>query len=346
VAQGGTLGDVTVCDHKVEAVREAIAALKAKGHDPILVFGASAIVDRGDIIPAAVVAAGGEVLHLGMPVDPGNLLMLGALGDVPVIGVPSCARSPKLNGFDWVLARLMAGIAVTASDIMDMGTGGLLKEIATRPSPRESRPAGHRAPHIAGLVLAAGQSLRMGQNKLLADIDGKPMVRRVVEAVIGARISPVIVVSGHEAAALAAALADLRVTIVHNPQYAEGLSTSLIAGLKALPEDADGVLVALGDMPLVTSRHINRLVAAFNPDEHRSICVPVANGRRGNPVLWGRQHFAAMRKLSGDKGAREVLERNTEEIVEVAIESQAVLADADTPEALASLRDARGEDQQ
>jgi molybdenum cofactor cytidylyltransferase len=335
---GGSLGAVIVADHQIARVKEAIAKLRAGGHDPILVFGASAIVDRGDVIPAAVVAAGGEVRHLGMPVDPGNLMMLGALKDVPVIGVPSCARSPKLNGFDWVLSRLMAGIAVTPSDIMDMGAGGLLKEIPSRPSPREARPAAQKAPRIAAILLAAGQSSRMGSNKMLVEVDGEPMVRRSAEAVLAARVSPVIVVSGHEAGKLKEALAGLDVSIVHNPDYAKGLSTSLKTGLAAVPEDADGVVIALGDMPLVAARHINKLVSAFNPVEHRSICVPVAGGQRGNPVLWGRQHFQAMQSLSGDKGARVLMDDLADEVAEVAVNSDAVLADFDTPEALEKLR--------
>jgi molybdenum cofactor cytidylyltransferase len=86
-----------------------------------------------------LVAAGGEIIHLGMPVDPGNLMMLGRLHRVPVIGVPSCARSPKVNGFDFVLQRVLAGMEVTAQDIMDMGAGGLLAEIPSRPLPREGK---------------------------------------------------------------------------------------------------------------------------------------------------------------------------------------------------------------
>ena len=159
----------------IAEVAAAIAELKAKACDPILIFGASAIVDRGDIIPSAVVAAGGEVIHLGMPVDPGNLMMFGRLGEAPVIGVPSCARSPKLNGFDWVLARVMAGVAVTGTDIMDMGAGGLLAEIPTRPSPARrqakgaagatgrGRGAGGRAIVAHGDQQAAGRSWRHGR---------------------------------------------------------------------------------------------------------------------------------------------------------------------------------------
>ena len=141
-ALGSQLGEVIDTPHAIEPVAAAIARLKASGHHPVLVFGASAIVDRGDVIPAALTATGGEVIHLGMPVDPGNLMMLGRLGEASVIGVPSCARSPKLNGFDWVLARILAGIDVRPQDIMDMGAGGLLMEIPTRPLPRDTRPAG------------------------------------------------------------------------------------------------------------------------------------------------------------------------------------------------------------
>lgn len=135
---GSTLGDVVEVAHTIEGVSGGISELKASGHNPVLVFGASAIVDRGDVVPAGLEAAGGHIVHLGMPVDPGNLLLLGSLDGDAVIGVPSCARSPKLNGFDWVLGRILAGIDVRPQDIMDMGAGGLLMEIDTRPSPREA----------------------------------------------------------------------------------------------------------------------------------------------------------------------------------------------------------------
>ena len=135
---GSTLGDVVEVEHTIDGVSEGISRLKASGHKPVLVFGASAIVDRGDVVPAGLEAAGGQIVHLGMPVDPGNLLLLGTLDGDAVIGVPSCARSPKLNGFDWVLGRVLAGIDVRPQDIMDMGAGGLLMEIETRPSPREA----------------------------------------------------------------------------------------------------------------------------------------------------------------------------------------------------------------
>ncbi len=135
---GSQLGDIVEVEHTIGGVADGIRQLKASGHNPVLVFGASAIVDRGDVVPAGLEAAGGQIVHLGMPVDPGNLLLLGRLDDEAVIGVPSCARSPKLNGFDWVLGRVLAGIDVRPQDIMDMGAGGLLMEIDSRPSPREA----------------------------------------------------------------------------------------------------------------------------------------------------------------------------------------------------------------
>jgi molybdenum cofactor cytidylyltransferase len=115
-----------------EAVRKAVAA----GCTLVMVSGASATVDRRDVVPDGITRAGGRIIHFGMPVDPGNLLLLAQLDEVTVIDLPGCARSPNYNGLDLVLARLAAGLAVTAEDIMDMGVGGLLKEIPTRPLPR------------------------------------------------------------------------------------------------------------------------------------------------------------------------------------------------------------------
>src|SRR5262249_51351372 len=146
--------------------------------DILLVAGASAVVDRRDVIPAGIERSGGVVEHFGMPVDPGNLLLLGRLHDKPVLGLPGCARSPKINGFGWGLQRLCADLPVTRRDIMLMGTGGLLMETPMRGQPRErEKPAAAaKAPRIAALVLAAGQSRRMGRNKLLLSVDGVPMV--------------------------------------------------------------------------------------------------------------------------------------------------------------------------
>ena len=334
---GGSLEKVVVADHTATAARVALEQLRMRECSPILMFGASAIVDRGDVVPAALVEAGGEVLHLGMPVDPGNLLMLGHLGGTPVVGVPTCARSPKLNGFDWVLQRLMADVAVTPSDIMAMGAGGLLNEIPTRPTPREGLPKPPMAPRVAAIVLAAGKSSRMGANKLLADIAGKPMIRHTMEAIAASHVRGIVVVTGRDAAEVNAALAGLAYTEVHNPHYADGLSTSLRTGLAAVGE-VDAAVVCLGDMPRVSAPAIDKLIAAFSPVDHRAICVPTFSGERGNPVLWSARYFEAMRELTGDKGARELLNDFSDDVVDVAMPDDAVLDDIDTPEALARIR--------
>jgi molybdenum cofactor cytidylyltransferase len=341
-ALGAGLAAVETCAHDIAAVQGAIARMRDQGCDMLLLFGASAIVDRGDVVPAGLVAAGGRVVHLGMPVDPGNLMMLGHLGDLPVIGVPSCARSPKTNGFDFVLQRVVAGLPVTAQDIMAMGTGGLLAEISSRPAPREGRAATALAPRVAAVVLAAGKSSRMGSNKLLAEVGGRPMLARVLAALEQAELEEIVVVTGHEAAAAAAQVDVARARLVHNPDYAQGLSTSVRAGIAALGRDIDAAFVVLGDMPLISAWHLQRLIAAYSVADHRTICVPVHEGRRGNPVLWGAMHFAALRQLAGDEGARQIMDGLADELVEVAMPDDGVLRDADTPQALQAVRSAFG----
>ncbi|MCD6070138.1 MAG: molybdopterin-binding protein [Microvirga sp.] len=123
--------------HEAAALARELALQADSGAELIVVFGASAIADRRDVIPSAIEMAGGRVEHFGMPVDPGNLLLVGSIAGKPVIGAPGCARSPKENGFDWILHRLLADVPVTRADIMALGVGGLLMEIVSRPQPRE-----------------------------------------------------------------------------------------------------------------------------------------------------------------------------------------------------------------
>jgi molybdenum cofactor cytidylyltransferase len=322
--------------HAAAALTAALREV-APASDLVLVFGASAIADRRDVIPAALEAAGGRVEHLGMPVDPGNLLMVGDLAGVPVIGAPGCARSPKENGFDWVLMRLLAGLPVTRADITGMGVGGLLMEIVSRPQPREGEPAMDHAPRIAAIVLAAGRSTRMGgPNKLLARIDGVPLVRHAAEAAMGAGLAEVVVVTGHQQEAVRGALAGLDLAFAHNPDFAEGLSTSLKTGLEALGDGVDAVVVLLGDMPRISSALVRRLAASFAPEAGRHVVVPVADGRRGNPVLWGRRFFPELMRVTGDQGGRAILAASPEAIAEVPADLDDVHLDLDTPEALAA----------
>ncbi len=348
---GSSLQASRICTHDTGAIAAAIAELTALDCAPILVFGATAIVDRADVVPAGIEAAGGVVEHFGMPVDPGNLLLTGRLGERPVVGVPGCARSPKLNGFDWVLQRLCAGLRVTRADIMRMGAGGLLKEIPTRPMPRQGGNAGDkpgalpaadaapRRPKVAALILAGGLSSRMqGGNKLLADLEGKPILRHVVEHVLASPADPVLVVTGHRTEEVRQAAGPGRHSFVYNPDFAAGLSTSLVAGVNALPPGLDGVLVCLGDMPDVPPEVLDKLISAFNPVEGRAICIPVIGAKRGNPMLWGAQFFNQIKTLRGDSGARKLLAEQADWICEVPCSAEGVLNDIDTSEALAARR--------
>jgi molybdenum cofactor cytidylyltransferase len=336
------------CGHETAELAPLIRDAMGHGIDILLIHGASAILDRRDVIPAAIVAAGGRVDHFGMPVDPGNLLLLGHVNARPVLGLPGCARSPKVNGFDWVLERLVAGLPVGPAEIMRMGSGGLLAEIPSRPLPRaeamqaserksEAKPQG---PRIGALLLAAGQSRRMGgPNKLLAAIDGTPMVAHVARRLLASRARPIIAVLGNQADTVDIALGKLPVKRVRNPEFAAGLSTSLKRGIAALPSDLDGVIVCLGDMPLISGRHLERLIAAFNPLEGRAIIVPTRRGKRGNPVLWSKQFFPEMTGLAGDVGAKHLIGEHAEFVAEVEMDDDAVLVDIDTPEALDAFRE-------
>src|SRR6516225_3976487 len=338
------------CAHATAELAALIRDALGHGIGILLIHGASAILDRRDVIPAAIVAAGGRIDHFGMPVDPGNLLLLGHVGERVVLGLPGCARSPKVNGFDWVLERLVAGLPVGPEEIMRMGSGGLLAEIPSRPLPRaEATPAAERksetkphGPRIAALLLAAGQSRRMGgPNKLLAEINGIPMVAHIARRLLASRARPIIAVLGNQADAVDTALGKLPIERVRNPDFAAGLSTSLKHGITALPSDLDGMIVCLGDMPLISGRHLDRLIAAFNPLEGRAIIVPTRRSKRGNPVLWSKQFFPEMAGLAGDVGAKHLIGEHAELVAEVEMDDDAVLVDIDTPDALDAFREKR-----
>ncbi len=179
----------------------------------------------------------------------------------------------------------------------------------------------------------------MGSNKLLAELDGAPIVRRTVTAALASRARPVVVVTGHEAAAVREALAGLDVAFAHNPAYAEGMSTSLRAGIAAAGP-VDAALVCLGDMPRLAARHLDAVIAASRGAEAtaETIIVPTYDRKRGNPVLWPRRYFAEIAQLTGDVGARALIERYADHVLFLPIDDPAILVDVDTPAALAALR--------
>jgi molybdenum cofactor cytidylyltransferase len=184
---------------------------------------------------------------------------------------------------------------------------------------------------IAVIVLAAGRSLRMGDsNKLLMKVAGREMVARTVEQARSVSRKPVVVVTGHEAQKVREVVGDKDVVFVHNEQFEHGLSTSLKAGITALEGDVDGALVMLGDMPLVSIRVLEKLLGVFQSQS--SICQPVVGKRRGNPVIWGREYFAEICGVEGDKGGRGLLEKYHQKITLVEVKSDSIFVDFDRPE--------------
>lgn len=200
------------------------------------------------------------------------------------------------------------------------------------------KPGAHTdQPVIAGIILAAGISLRMGRPKQLLDWGGRPLVRAIVETALAARLDEVIVVTGSAGGAVAAALADLPVRIAPNPLAASGQSTSLRAGIAALSPGVAAAVILLGDQPFVTAPIIEALVRVWR-DERAPIVAPVFAGTRGNPVLFDRSVFAELLAIEGDQGARGVIARNPARVRFVHFDDDRPLLDIDTPEAYAYAR--------
>ena len=188
---------------------------------------------------------------------------------------------------------------------------------------------------IAAVLLAAGRSSRYGgagDTKLLLPWgpEGIPMVAAAAETLKAAGLRRIVAVLGHRAGAVGAALEGRGVETVLNPDYAAGLSTSLAAGVRAAPEGASGYLIALGDMPAVTAATVSLLCRAFEAAEPPVMAAPVHAGRRGHPVIFGRDYRAELLHLSGDTGARRLFARHPGRLVEVAVDDVDVLTDVDT----------------
>ncbi|MEJ8475192.1 molybdopterin-binding/glycosyltransferase family 2 protein [Roseibium algae] len=336
-ASGSTIMAEKRVAHDVNAVATAITEFRSDGVDMVIIFGASAVVDRQDILPEAIEKAGGSITYFGMPVDPGNLLLLADYDGMPILGAPGCARSPKENGFDWILDRLLADVTVLPEDISGLGVGGLLMEIGSRPQPREQTQHS-RKPRIAAIILAAGKSSRMGkENKLLEHVDHQPLVAHAAHAAKSSRADEIVIVTGHMAEEVTACLKPVSATIVHNPDFADGMAGSIRTGLSALGPDIDGAIIMLGDMPKITGAILDNLIQIYSSASDAFIVAARANGKRGNPVLWDRRFFPELMKLQGDTGARHLIADNAHMLHELEI-GDAARIDLDTPEALATYR--------
>lgn len=328
------------CEHDTAALTARLQSVK--NGDWILVAGASAISDRRDVIPEAIVAAGGKVIRYGIPVDPGNLLLLGELHGRTVIGLPGCARSPRLNGLDLLLNRLACDVEITGPWLNSLSVGGLLAEMVDRPQPRvqelaEDNAATNQTPKIAGLILAAGTSKRAGEiNKLLYEVDGVPLVRSVAQQACNSRLESVTVVTGHQHKLVEAALQGIDCNAVYCPGFEQGMAHSLSLGISHV-KHADAVIVFLGDMPDVSANVITALLQCDDQELRETIRVPVYANRRGNPVMVGRAFFDSLLQHTGDTGARFLMRQYPDRVVEIDVSEPGVLIDYDTPESLARL---------
>lgn len=331
----GNIENYEIVAHTQLAVTKAISELAHLDIDLILILGVSAISDHRDVIPAGLEAANGEIIKLGMPTDPGNLLMLGKLQGKYVIGLPGCARSPALNGLDFVLERIAAGIPLDHQSITLMGTGGLLKETPERHIPRSPVNKASDSTSIAPIVLAAGKASRaQGISKLLSKINDRSVLETTITNIAKNTKSTINVVTGHNAPALNDILGRLNVTIVHNAEYADGMGASLAVGVTNLTNEPTFAMICLADMPFIRPDTYEKLNLAAQCSHEGAILIPTFNGKRGHPVLWHQQHFKELSALNADIGGKQIMQDNQEYIVEVPVEDAGILIDLDTPEML------------
>ena len=329
---GYTTAMVEHIAHETAALANALARTAAM--DLVLIAGASAITDRRDVIPSAIIAAGGEIYHFGMPVDPGNLMLAGALANTPVLGLPGCAKSPAFNGVDLVLRRLAVGKQITPEFITSLGAGGLLKEIHQRPVPRITpQPAPAPNKPVGIILLAAGSARRFGgANKLLADWHGVPLIRASIGNIPArAEFTPRIAVAGRDAPEVSRHLQPWKFVCLHNLEAESGMSSSIRLGLAQLPDTVAGAFFVLADMPKIAARTYDDLFAAFNKYPDKSVFVPIFAEQMGNPVLIRRNFFSLLLDLEGDGGAKGLFAAYPDVIIRIPVDDAGILFDVDHP---------------
>ena len=287
---GIELRDTHVVPHRPDSVRDA---LESSEGSLLLILTGSATSDLLDVGPEGLRQAGGRVHRFGIPVDPGNLLFHGELGDRPVIGLPGCARSPALNGADWVLERIACGIRLTDRDLAEMGVGGLLKEIPSRPQPRSSTSGPGLRPRIAALILVESCSDALRD---ILEVAGRSDVDDV-------RIAGPETVCGQIEHALPDASGFLAVA------ETVGRSGLIKAGIGSLGANNDAVLLIRSGDPVPAEGLLNKMIAAFSPEDGREIVMVSTAGssRRGPPILFGKRFFESLSGLSGDRGGADLL---------------------------------------
>lgn len=324
------LAAIKVITHDENSLSTALDAICAKHQGPIFILGVSAIVDRKDVVPSAVQKSGGVIKRLGMAVDPGNLTLVAELQGRPVIGLPGCARSPKLNGFDWVLDHVLTGQSYNEQEWAAMAVGGLLKEINSRPKHRETNTQ-KTALKITAAVLAGGLSRRMGkENKLLQPYKGKALIEHILCALKGTSLHRPFVVTGHQADDIKQLADQHGFPTTHCETFMTGMSETLKSAVKTAAA-SDGIIICLGDMPGISAQHLNLLLNAFEQSQGQHICIASHQGKRGNPVLLPKSLYADVVLLEGDQGARSLFHKHRDIIELVEVGDDAIFFDVDSP---------------
>ena len=187
---------------------------------------------------------------------------------------------------------------------------------------------------ISAIVPAAGLSTRMGQNKLLMPFGDKSLIEHTVDTLKASDVDEIVVVLGHEADQVRSRLEGHRVNFVHNPDFREGLSTSVRAGIGAVPKEADAIMIYLADQPLIEPGEINRLIRAFAEAKRagKTIVVPFFGNERGNPVILDASYREMVLDIAGDVGCRRIIKRHPEQVFAVQMQTDHVVRDVDTPE--------------
>ena len=184
---------------------------------------------------------------------------------------------------------------------------------------------------LSAIILAAGESKRMGKPKQLLPLGKSTLLEQAIDNLLNSSVDETIVVLGHKAEEITEKIANKPVKVVINPDYQQGMSTSIVAGLIMVDPRSQAVMLALGDQPLVTSRTINQLIEAFSKNK-KGIAVPTYRGRRGHPIIFDIKYKAELFKLKGDIGGREIIQNHPKDVFMVAVDSESVISDIDTQE--------------
>lgn len=301
------------CEHTVKSLCATIEDVMKHTPDCLMIAGASAISDRADVIPQSIEQAGGNVQRFGVPIDPGNLLLLAEIEGTTVLGAPGCARSPKDNGLDRVLDRLVCELPVHNEWLNTLSIGGLLDEDVTRPAlRREVSPmrSGAVKRQIGALVLAAGNARSTERNipspasKSPLDMwRGTPIVEQVLDQVQTMAFEKTVVVTGQNHTDIADLLVQDATLLVNNPDWEKGLGYSIATGMKQML-DCDAVIVFLGNTPPVLAGTVEQLQQHYLTHPETRMLVPKHEGTSGNPVLISNVFFDALLALRGESGAR------------------------------------------